>query len=113
MSFNDAPVVDLARLLPNLPEKRDGLTGREDSHFPNEQPSPSALDLLWRFLVYPPERRLKAREALRHPWLLEGTPTLLPESITPDNCPHPHVVYEWQGQPLGGILGSILRVANS
>jgi serine/threonine protein kinase len=32
---------------------------------------PSVLDLIRRFLVYPPASRLWAEDALRHPWFVE------------------------------------------
>lgn len=36
-----------------------------------EQEVPSVLDLLRRFLLYPAKARVRAEDALRHPWFLE------------------------------------------
>jgi hypothetical protein len=46
-------------------------------HFPGEEMEASALDLVYRFLVYPSFKRLKAADALLHPWFDDNL--LLPE----------------------------------
>ncbi|CAL1694690.1 unnamed protein product [Somion occarium] len=81
IDFQSVPGVDLATRLPNLPPGSHAESSL--SHFPTRTPAPSPLDLLQGFLVYPPERRLKAAEALHHPWFLEGI-LVLPEGYPVD-----------------------------
>jgi len=70
VSFIDTTPVDLRNVLPNLPlPANDTSVPSQAGHFPPAEPAQSALDLIHRFLVYPPERRLKAADALQHPWL--------------------------------------------
>jgi hypothetical protein len=38
------------------------------------------VDLIHRLLIYAPGSRLKAAEALRHPWLLTDSPLVLPRA---------------------------------
>ena len=46
------------------------------------------VDLLQRLLVYPPNSRLKAADALMHPWLLNDAPLVLPRTaVLSDNMP--------------------------
>ena len=65
--------------MPNLP---DGNITAEDralmSHFPPDELVPSAFDLVQRFLVYPQRERLKATDAMKHPWVSNNKPLLLP-----------------------------------
>ena len=88
LTFMGAEPVDLRQLLPNLPDYE-----QPDSHF--------ALDLVKRLLVYPPEQRLKARNALEHGWLRSGA-LLLP----PGYSEHSETV--WRDQTLGEILQKYL-----
>ncbi|KAI0094162.1 kinase-like domain-containing protein [Irpex rosettiformis] len=78
LTFQTACPVNLQTLLPNLPPHSIS-TATEDqpSHFPPRTPTNSAVDFLWRFLVYPPEHRMNPTDALNHPWLHDG-PLLLP-----------------------------------
>jgi cell division cycle 2-like len=87
----DAQPVDLRQLLPNLPP------ATADS-----ETAASVVDFINCFLVYPPERRLKASEALRHPWLSDNTLLLPPgyESL--------HSVSTWENQSLGETLQKYL-----
>ncbi|KZP29315.1 kinase-like protein [Athelia psychrophila] len=61
VQFTSAPAVHLPSLLPNLPSSPD-----------------LACDLLKRFIVYPQSERLKAAEALNHPWFIADPPALVP-----------------------------------
>ena len=79
VSFIDTTPVDLRNVLPNLPQPDEDTSYLfEPMHFPPAEPSRSALDLVHRFLVYPPERRLKASDAMHHPWLAAGSILLPP-----------------------------------
>ena len=72
------------------------------------------LDLIHRLLVYPPATRLRAEDALKHPWFIsEGgrdvkIPVLLPEGR--EISRHSLVdglggeYSEWHGKPLGHWL---------
>ena len=72
MTFVEVPSVDLAGLLPNLPPIQ---TGRERE---------DALDLVKKLLTYEPEWRLRATDALKHPFFKHGTPLLLPQCVKDD-----------------------------
>ncbi|KAI9511892.1 kinase-like protein [Russula earlei] len=78
INFIDSPGVHLSTLLPHLvdaptpPPFRPGKPARV--HFPPAEQEPTALDLLHRLLVYPPDSRLRAAAALTHPWLLDDAP---------------------------------------
>jgi serine/threonine protein kinase len=57
-------------------------------HFPPREQQPTAVDLLQRLLVYPPDSRFKAADALMHPWLLRDAPLILPRAtVMGDNMP--------------------------
>lgn len=77
VTFLDAKVTDLRRLLPNLPLPHSAQHANTEpenlSHFPPAIPSNCAFDFVWRLLVYPPEQRMKASDALRHPWICDDT----------------------------------------
>lgn len=47
------------------------------------QQEPTAIDLLQRLLIYPPDSRLKAADALGHSWLLSDGPLVLPRAASP------------------------------
>ncbi|KJA28379.1 hypothetical protein HYPSUDRAFT_33746 [Hypholoma sublateritium FD-334 SS-4] len=52
-----------------------------------EQEVPSVLDLLRRFLLYPAKARVRAEDALRHPWFLErmdGKSVSISTSLSPE-----------------------------
>jgi len=58
------------------------------AHFPPANPEPTALDLLQRLLVYPPDSRFKAADALKHPWLSGDGPLVLPRAaLASDDVP--------------------------
>ncbi|PSR72084.1 hypothetical protein PHLCEN_2v12065 [Hermanssonia centrifuga] len=103
--FEDASPVDLKYLLPNLPESH--LDWKEHaSHFPPEEVTASALDLIQRLLVYSPERRLSAGDSLNHPWI-QKEDVLLPAG-------YPHVtghssLRKWEGRGLGELLSTHLN----
>jgi len=91
VEFTMVPHVPLAPLLPNLPpdpsppptapaptSERQHEAVLDPVHFPQEEMTPSPLDLISRFLVYPSENRLRAARALEHPWFT-GEGVLIPE----------------------------------
>ena len=46
------------------------------------------VDLLQRLLVYPPDLRFKAADALMHSWLLSDSPLVLPRAaVVSDDMP--------------------------
>ena len=114
VQFTVVPPVPLGPLLPNLPEpiQMSGEADGEDcAHFPGEAVEPSALDLLIRFLVYPPSERLKASEALEHPWFGQGV--LLPEGYPLEansryTATIPESLAEVEGKSLGQWVHAIL-----
>ena len=79
ITFQSVPAANLSTLLPNLPQGPS--LPYEGSHFPPSAMVASPLDLIQRFLVYPPDRRLKAFDALQHPWFSQGT-LILPEGYS-------------------------------
>ncbi|KAI8990649.1 kinase-like protein [Trametes punicea] len=95
VTFVQVPAVDMERLLPNLPP--DG-THRERDDF---------LDLLSKFLVYPPESRLRAGDALSHPLFGHGLPLLLPRAYPRDRVAE-NAVEEWEGRLLSEVLSRYL-----
>jgi hypothetical protein len=149
------PAVSLATLLPNLPlcpvlspsspqclAPPAPLTSlltlthspatSSSSVMSSSSPPPSAfqpLDLLSRFLVYPSSKRLKAADALLHPWFVSGLdevglvlPVEYRQSQPKVDCsqdvsadvgnspPLPQVKfsYEWGGKSLGECLSEVL-----
>jgi cyclin-dependent kinase 8/11 len=77
INFIDAPGVPLSTLLPHSKGSR---LYEKQAHFPPADPEPTALDLIHRLLVYPPESRFRAADALRHAWLLDDPPLVLPQA---------------------------------
>jgi cyclin-dependent kinase 8/11 len=76
--------VHLSTLLPHL--------GAPLSHgnqvHPLREQQPNVVDLLQRLLIYPPDSRFKAADALMHPWLLSDAPLVLPRvTVLNDNMP--------------------------
>lgn len=106
VTFIDAVPVDLGTLLPNLPPSSAPIHTTSPAHFPPEEVAPSPLDLVNRFLVYPPERRLRAEDALKHPWLSNDV-LLLPEGYTTATG-----VSTWQGRTLGDLVRSYMLAAS-
>lgn len=76
--------------------------------------TPSPLDLLHRFLVYPESERLQASEALRHPWFIADPPILLPvaypakNTLDPNNLGDHHLMVVWEGKTLGEWLATTI-----
>lgn len=93
----DVPPVDLQTQLPNLP---DAPTTPAVSHSPPEEVANTPLDLIYRLLLYPPERRLRADEARLHRWL-SGETLLLPLDCAGTTLLESRP--EWKGQSLGDI----------
>lgn len=104
VQFKVVPPVPLAPLLPNLLDDPGSRNARKDvcDHFLGDEMEGSVLDLISRFLVYPSPRRLKAVDALSHPWF--GAGILLPETYIVEGKPE---VVE-QDISLGLCIQSIL-----
>ncbi|PFH48127.1 hypothetical protein AMATHDRAFT_197100 [Amanita thiersii Skay4041] len=118
VTFNVVPPIPLSSRLPNLP------TCSSDNYYdpsttssisgsaavPHDESEPSPLDLVSRFLAYPPEKRLKAQEALSHPWITCGEPLLLPQGylLSQDENLRGHAITEWNGKSLGELIQQIL-----
>ena len=112
--FNIVPAVPLSPLLPNLPSSsslRSAATSTNDNAV-SEQPINLVLSLLQQFLLYPPGSRIRAEDALRHPWFTsESSIMLLPKGYSLENEYHyVKTVNEWQGKSLEEWLHlSLLR----
>jgi len=70
--------VHLPTLLPHLDAPLPH--GNQGVHFPPREQQSTVVDLLQRLLVYPPDSRLNAADALMHPWLLSDAPLVLPRT---------------------------------
>ncbi|KAF8899367.1 kinase-like domain-containing protein, partial [Infundibulicybe gibba] len=109
VSFLDAQPAPLPSVLPNLSLGDDPVELL--SHNPPTAMAASALDLLNRFLVYPPSLRLKASQALTHPWLLAGHARLVPvgytEGVTHNSTSH------WKGKTLGEWIKILILEAGT
>lgn len=113
LSFVDVDAVDLAPLLPNLPPSTLHVALDTKTHTPPGEMSPTPLDLVHRFLVYEPSRRLRPRDALRNPWF-DAEPALL----FPDDYAIPSAqaallndrerLSKWESKTLGELLTSSL-----
>jgi serine/threonine protein kinase len=100
--FNVVPKVPLAPLLPNLPPS-----------YLVSQPSP-VLDILTKFLKYPPSARLSASDALQHPWFTTSAVLCLPQDYKLDQSGFGDVLcYEYNGRMFGELLVSKLTSASS
>lgn len=78
LSFVNVDAVGLSALLPNLPPSISSISLDTRTHVPSPDPVPSPADLIYRFLVYEPARRLRPSEALRHPWFTAEPGLVLP-----------------------------------
>lgn len=89
VSFVDVDATDLVARLPNLPPSTTTTTFHTDTtaHAPSPDPVPSPLDLVHRFLVYEPSRRLHPSEALGHPWFKAEPGLVLPTDDDRTGCP--------------------------
>lgn len=67
--------------------------------------------MIARLLTYPPELRLKAEDALKHPWLTQGANVLLPTSLREEGVDelknHPNIAYEVEGRTLADIFTTL------
>ena len=111
VTFTLVPAVSLAHLLPHLPPPATKDDSREvGASGINPIIHPTPLDLLSRFLVYPPEKRLKAADALLHPWFRAGI--LLPEAFSTDaesqSGQNKQAMLEWEGKTLGQWIHFLL-----
>ncbi|KAJ6541652.1 kinase-like domain-containing protein [Mycena capillaripes] len=87
VDFTVVPPVPLVSFLPNLPASN---------------PAP-VLDLIEKFLVYPPPQRLRARDALDHSWF--SGQVLLPRGYADDDG---RIVFDLDGQGLAELVGQVL-----
>ena len=107
--FKIVPAVPLSPLLPNLPPSCV-LHTSTNGIVSSEGPTNPVLNLLQQLLVYPPGSRIRAEDALRHPWFTnEDSIILLPKEYSLDNEYH-HVktVDNWQGKSLEEWLHLII-----
>ena len=107
------PSVRLSPLLPNLPPSSvlPSVTTSINDNASSGVSKDSVLNLLQQFLVYPPNSRIQAQDALHHPWLIsEDSVMLLPKGYKLENEFHhvKTVVDEWQGKSLEEWLHSII-----
>ena len=110
--FKIVPAVPLSPLLPNLPPSSvlHSATTSTNGNASSEESTSSVLNLLQQFLVYPPGSRIRAEDALRHPWFTSEDPKiLLPKGYSLENeYHHEKTVDEWQGKPLEEWLHLII-----
>jgi len=111
VTFTLVPSVPLAPLLPHLPSPAtQDDSGEVGASGTDPIFHPTALDLLSRFLVYPPEKRLKAADALSHPWFKANI--LLPEELSPNaetqSGQNKQAMLEWEGKTLGQWIHFLL-----
>ncbi|RPD64656.1 kinase-like protein [Lentinus tigrinus ALCF2SS1-7] len=96
VTFVQVPPVDLTKLLPNLPP-------------PEAEPDrQGCLDLVRKLLVYPPEERLSAGEALKHQFFRNGVPLLLPTNYPRTDG---QGTTEWNGKGLADVQSQYLSNA--
>ena len=114
VTFVSVPAVDLTSLLPNLPpsaipQARSSSSPQATPHAPPRIMSLSPLDLLHRFLVYPQSDRIRAVDALKHPWFIVDPVALLPpgyplEHVDDGSILRSQVGNLWEGKTLGEWL---------
>ncbi|KAJ7447205.1 kinase-like domain-containing protein [Mycena latifolia] len=85
VEFTVVPPVPLASFLPNLPSNPG-----------------TVLDLIEGFLAYPPPQRLKACDALNHPWFRGQI--LLPPGYSGDDLKDQRMVFVLDNQELGDLI---------
>lgn len=108
LSFLETNAVDLAPLLPNLPPSLRHIQLDTKTHTPSAEKLPIPLDLVHRFLVYEPSRRLHAQEALRHPWFFAEPWLLLPQdyvgSTQLERLEGITLLTSWESKSLGDMI---------
>lgn len=96
VTFTQTPGVPLSPLLPNLPT-----------------PSTTPLDMIEKFLQYPPDKRLSPADALKHDWFkaAHAETVLLPPGYADSarDKSAATVAGEWEGQSLGQLMRSYVR----
>ena len=111
VTFTLVPAVPLTPLLPHLPSAATQGDSREvGASGADTILHPTPLDLLSRFLVYPPEKRLKAADALSHPWFKANI--LLPEAFSTNaetqSGQNKQAMSDWEGKTLGQWIHFLL-----
>ncbi|KAG9313848.1 hypothetical protein JVU11DRAFT_4614 [Chiua virens] len=101
VSFANVDAVDLSSRLPNLPLSTSSIRHDTTTHVPVPDPVSFPLDLIHRFLVYEPARRLRPSEALGHPWFKAEPGLVLPTDA--DHIEYPSWVAE---------TGTVMRTFN-
>ncbi|KAI6017476.1 kinase-like domain-containing protein [Pisolithus marmoratus] len=105
--FLETNAVDLAPLLPHLPPSLRHAPLDTKTHTPPVEKSPNPLDLVHRFLVYEPSRRLHTHGALRHPWFFAEPGLLLPQDYTSTELEQLEgikVLANWESKSLGEVI---------
>ncbi|KAG1742694.1 kinase-like domain-containing protein [Suillus paluster] len=108
LSFVDVQPVDLLSILPNFPSSAQQHEVDTKTHMPPETMSPTFVDLVHRFLVYEPSRRLRPSGALTHPWFTSEPPLLLPDDFpTSSALGEASMSLSWGGKALGEWLSDV------
>ncbi|KAA1467871.1 kinase-like protein [Dentipellis sp. KUC8613] len=110
VTFTEAEGVDLASLLPNMPLEHRRSETSSIAHCLHPSPTPKPLDLIHRFLVYPQASRLKARDALVHPWFQSEPPVLLPSETASAATSSALTSKCWDGKSLGDWLRTMMTI---
>ena len=112
--FKIVPAVPFSPLLPNLPPSslfHSAMTST-NGNTSSDEPTNLILNLLQQFLVYPPGSRIRAEDALCHPWFTsEDSIMLLPKGYGLEDKYPVKRVDEWQGKPLEEWLHLIVPLS--
>jgi hypothetical protein len=101
--------------MPSSSSPSSASTSTPTSHYPPpfREAFPTPFDLLHRLLVYPPQNRLRATDALRHPWFVAEPGVLLPGGYPAEwagddgeegGSGGGRVGAVWDGKPLGELM---------
>jgi cyclin-dependent kinase 8/11 len=108
LTFMTVEPIDLASVLPNLASSAQQHEVDTKTHIPPETMSPSPVDLIYRFLVYEPSRRLCPSKALTHPWFTSEPPLLLPDDFPASSIPDgASISLSWGAKSLGQWLSDV------
>jgi cyclin-dependent kinase 8/11 len=78
INFIDSPGVHLSTLVPHVDAPPPH--GPHHPHFAPAEQETTPVDLIQRLLIYPPDSRFKAVDALKHPYLFDDGPLVLPRA---------------------------------
>ncbi|KAG2144672.1 kinase-like domain-containing protein [Suillus bovinus] len=108
LSFINVEPVELCSILPNLSSSTQQHEVDTKTHIPPETMLPTPVDLIHRFVVYEPSRRLRPSKALTHPWFTSEPPLLLPDDF-PVGCIHGEAPtsLHWGAKSLGEWISDV------